>query len=71
MNPIFYSDGKFTINEIDSSGKFIEINLSEGWYYWWETWADFSGPYETEEIAKQELERYCEFLDSEPKLVRN
>ena len=33
------------------------------WYYWLETWADRHGPYETEEIAREELSNYCLFLN--------
>lgn len=32
------------------------------WYFWEETWADRNGPYDTEEIAKSELKRYCELM---------
>lgn len=68
-NQIFYSSRSFTINDINSEGEFVETILSQGWYYWMETWVDYSGPYETEEIALKELQRYCEFLDSEPKVA--
>jgi hypothetical protein len=30
-----------------------------GWYFWNETWSDCYGPYDTEEEAKEELNRYC------------
>lgn len=30
-----------------------------GWYFWNETGADRYGPYETEEEAKKQLDRYC------------
>lgn len=29
------------------------------WYFWNEVWADAYGPYETEEEAREELDRYC------------
>lgn len=29
------------------------------WYFWDETWADRYGPYDTEEIARETLKRYC------------
>lgn len=30
------------------------------WIFWTETWADWEGPYETEDEARRELKRYCE-----------
>lgn len=30
------------------------------WYFWDEVGLDKFGPYPTEEIARQELKRYCE-----------
>jgi hypothetical protein len=35
------------------------------WYFWDETWADRHGPYDTEEIARAELKKYCDYLDGE------
>ena len=44
--------------------RFDPVHKENGkWYYWIETWADKNGPFETEEIAKRELKRYCEYLD--------
>ena len=31
----------------------------EGWYFWNEVWIDLYGPFETEEEARAELEKYC------------
>ena len=39
-------------------------NREEGWYFWNEIWVDSYGPYNTEEEAREALERYCEALDS-------
>ena len=30
-----------------------------GWYFWDETGADRHGPYESEEEAEKQLDRYC------------
>lgn len=34
------------------------------WWFWDEIWADRIGPYETEEIARQQCDKYCEHLNS-------
>lgn len=41
-----------------------QLELSEtpdepGWYFWTETWCDRCGPYPTEAIAREMLEKYC------------
>ena len=69
MSPVIYSDGTVKINSFDTDYELVETVLEKGWYYFDETWADLSGPFETEEIAKQELKRYGEFLNSEPKVA--
>ena len=30
----------------------------EGWYFWNEIWMDITGPYDTEEEAKEKLKEY-------------
>lgn len=30
------------------------------WYFWDEAWTSYYGPYQTEEIARNELAVYCE-----------
>jgi hypothetical protein len=32
------------------------------WFFWDETWANNYGPYNTEEEAKQELDKYCKYI---------
>ena len=39
-------------------------NREEGWYFWNEIWVDSYGPYNTEEEAREALNRYREALDS-------
>ena len=34
-------------------------NRESGWYFWNEVWADSYGPYNTEEEARENLNRYC------------
>lgn len=34
----------------------------EGWWFWEETWAHRSGPFTTEQEARQALDEYCEQL---------
>lgn len=65
MKEVFYSDGTITITQYDDSKTILE----KGWYYWDETGAYWTGPFETEETAKQELKRYGEFLNSEPRIA--
>lgn len=52
MNPIFYHHG----------GAIDDCWEPEGWYFWTETWADYVGPYNTEEDAKTMLKEYAEAL---------
>jgi len=33
-----------------------------GWYFYDETWADQYGPFETEEKAREELDKYMKFI---------
>jgi hypothetical protein len=40
------------------------------WYYWDETWDWRTGPFDTEEEARADLARYCEFLDWRSKYGR-
>lgn len=35
------------------------------WYFWDETGADKCGPFDTEQIAKEKLQEYCVYLNSE------
>jgi hypothetical protein len=35
------------------------------WYFWDEVWYDRIGPYETEELCRADLERYCKWLNIE------
>ena len=35
----------------------------EGWWFWIETWADREGSFETEEAARHQLNRYCDWLN--------
>lgn len=38
--------------------------LEDGtWIFWDETWANWHGPFKTEEIARKNLEAYAEELD--------
>ena len=30
------------------------------WYFWDETWVDSYGPYDTEEIAREKLQEFCD-----------
>lgn len=64
MKEVFYSDGSLKLKQYD----YKENILEKGWYHWDETWADWSGPFESEEEAKKELKRYGEFLNSEPRI---
>jgi hypothetical protein len=34
----------------------------QGWFFWNETWSESYGPYDTEEIARENLREYCETL---------
>lgn len=69
MSPIMYSDGTFVIHSFNPEYELEETILEKGWYYFDETWTDVTGPFETEEIAKSELKRYFDFLNSEPKVA--
>ena len=43
---------------------------TDGWYFWEETWADRSGPFKTETLARAALKRYCtEVLGSSPRTL--
>lgn len=33
------------------------------WYFWDETWSGKFGPYSTEEVARERMEEYCNFID--------
>lgn len=33
------------------------------WWFWNETWADVHGPYNTEDAAREDLQRYLKFLE--------
>jgi hypothetical protein len=55
-NPITY----ISETTVDDEG---EVRLP-GWYFYDETWTYLNGPYETETLANQELDRYVkEFLN--------
>ena len=48
----------------DPLPKVIHKNLDGKWYYWDETWSFEEGPFDSEEIAKENLNSYCkEILD--------
>lgn len=36
-----------------------------GWYFWNETWTDAYGPYSCRLEAEIELQKYCEYLNSQ------
>ena len=38
-------------------------NEEEKWYFYEETWSHRYGPYDTEQTARDELARYCLYLD--------
>jgi hypothetical protein len=43
------------------------VHEEEGkWYHWDETWADRHGPFDTEEKAREALEKYAHFLEHGP-----
>lgn len=60
MNPVFYHDGLGTIQ--DGIVRIEEESDLEGWYFWTETWADFCGPYTTEDEANKQLTEYSKQL---------
>ncbi len=35
----------------------------DGWYFWDETWSSAVGPFDTEEKAREALNKYCVYLD--------
>lgn len=36
----------------------------DGWWFWDETWADRIGPFSSEKIAREALDKYCRYLDT-------
>lgn len=59
IDAVFYHPGG-RIQDADIA--FLNDEEPEGWYFWTETWADFFGPYPSEETAKSELRLYGESL---------
>jgi hypothetical protein len=60
MNPVFYhSGGRIQDKEDPEASTSIE---PEGWYFWTETWADYCGPYSSEEAANYYLTEYAKQL---------
>jgi hypothetical protein len=68
MTRILYSDGSFSINSFDDNFELQFKILEKGWYYIDNSVIEYAGPFESEIIAEQEMERYLKFLESEPKI---
>lgn len=60
MNPIFYHNGG-RIQDADDPKPSTPIE-PKGWYFWTETWADYDGPYDSEEDAETSLKEYAKQL---------
>ncbi len=55
QSPIFYNNGS------NSDGEFM-FNEPAGWYFFHENWADYSGPFDTEEEAGKKQLEYAKTL---------
>lgn len=72
MKEIFYSDGSYKFKFVENDAEVVEEVLEKGWYYFDdETFQDVAGPFLTEQEAKNHLEEYKSFLNSEPKVSSN
>lgn len=60
MNPVFYHKGG-RIQDVDDPNATTPIE-PDGWYFWTETWADYCGPYVSEDEANKQLIEYCKHL---------
>ena len=47
------------------------IFIKAGYYFWDETWSRSHGPYDSEELAREALYKYCEELNSDNLMESN
>ena len=62
-NPKLYEGIGNPLNHIEDEFENMRNNLEDGWYFWDETWSDHHGPYSTEDIAREHLNKYCKKLN--------
>lgn len=64
IDPIFFHPGG---RPIPDGGTVIEFpNDPMGWYFWTETWADYSGPYPDRTATEVALTQYADWLTNGP-----